>query len=193
MEDQFDLELGEDAFEHTASRIEPVISRSTLEAIDGSRRATSSVTTARSDCPASRVMRPWPISPPAPVMSTTGLRTPGIILKPHADSDRLVMFAGGIARRNSRRSLHEDDARRLRPHRRAGSPARRWRSIASSTTAPWAGSRTQLIDGTNLGTYLFEVRARTGRVIYSRGFASIYGEWETTSEVKTVHRSFHES
>ena len=26
----------------------------------------------------------------------------------------------------------------------------------------------------------------SGRVLYSRGFASIYGEWETTSEVKTV-------
>ena len=51
---------------------------------------------------------------------------------------------------------------------------------------PWPGSRTQFIDGTNLGKYLFEVRdASSGRVLYSRGFASIYGEWETTAEVKT--------
>ncbi len=58
----------------------------------------------------------------------------------------------------------------------------------------WAGSRTQLVDGSNLGKYFFEVREpASGRVLYSRGFASIYGEWETTSEVKTVHRSFHES
>ena len=58
----------------------------------------------------------------------------------------------------------------------------------------WAGSRTQLVDDTNLGKYLFEVRAKSvGSVLYSRGFASIYGEWETTPEVKTAQRTFHES
>jgi hypothetical protein len=59
---------------------------------------------------------------------------------------------------------------------------------------PWSGSLTQLVDRTNLGPYLFEVRDKSsGTLLYSRGFASIYGEWETTSEVKTAHRTFHES
>ena len=60
---------------------------------------------------------------------------------------------------------------------------------------PWAGSRTRLIDDTNLGPYLFEVIDRaTNRPIYSRGFASIYGEWETTDEARQeVARTFHES
>ena len=60
---------------------------------------------------------------------------------------------------------------------------------------PWAGSRTNLIDNTNLGPYYFEViDRRTNQPIYSRGFASIYGEWETTDEPKQgLHRSFHES
>lgn len=58
----------------------------------------------------------------------------------------------------------------------------------------WPGSRTQLIDDTNLGKYLFEVFDRaSGQVIYSRGFASIYGEWETTAEVRSRNRTFHES
>lgn len=58
----------------------------------------------------------------------------------------------------------------------------------------WAGSRTQLVDPTDLGTYLFEVHDKaTGAPLYSRGFGSIYGEWETTAEVKTAHRTFHES
>ncbi len=30
-------------------------------------------------------------------------------------------------------------------------------------------------------------------MLYSRGFASIYGEWETTDEAKTANRTFHES
>jgi hypothetical protein len=59
----------------------------------------------------------------------------------------------------------------------------------------WAGSRTALIDDTNLGAYYFEVIDRaTNRTVYSRGFASIYGEWETTDEARQgLHRSFHES
>lgn len=59
---------------------------------------------------------------------------------------------------------------------------------------PWAGSRTRLVDGLNLGKYLFDVIDRaTNQVIYSRGFASIYGEWETTPESRELHRTFHES
>ena len=58
----------------------------------------------------------------------------------------------------------------------------------------WAGSRTRLIDDLNLGKYLFEViDRRTNRTLYSRGFASIYGEWETTAEYRERYRTFHES
>ncbi|MGH9146887.1 MAG: peptidase M64 N-terminal domain-containing protein, partial [Vicinamibacterales bacterium] len=59
---------------------------------------------------------------------------------------------------------------------------------------PWPGSRTRLVDDLNLGKYLFEVIDRaTNRTIYSRGFASVYGEWETTPEYRKIHRSFSES
>lgn len=58
----------------------------------------------------------------------------------------------------------------------------------------WPGSRTQLVDAMNLGKYFFEVTdAASRRVLYSRGFASVYGEWETTAEAAKVHRTFHES
>ena len=59
---------------------------------------------------------------------------------------------------------------------------------------PWPGSPAQAIDSSNLGKYLFEVRdAKTKQLLYSRGFASIYGEWETTDEAKTSKRTFQES
>ncbi len=59
---------------------------------------------------------------------------------------------------------------------------------------PWPGSRTRLLDDLNLGKYFFEVTDRaTNRVLYSRGFSSIYGEWETIGEAKKVWRTFHES
>jgi hypothetical protein len=59
---------------------------------------------------------------------------------------------------------------------------------------PWPGNPAKNIDETNLGKYLFEVRDRTtNRLLYSRGFASIYGEWETTDEAKSINRTFGES
>jgi len=59
---------------------------------------------------------------------------------------------------------------------------------------PWPGSRTRLVDDTNLGESFFEVNDRgTGRTLYSRGFGSIYGEWITTPEFRGANRTFHES
>lgn len=59
---------------------------------------------------------------------------------------------------------------------------------------PWPGSRTRLVDATNYGEFMFEViDVASGRVVYSRGFSSIFGEWVTTPESKDEHRTFHES
>jgi hypothetical protein len=58
----------------------------------------------------------------------------------------------------------------------------------------WPGNPNRAIDDTNLGKYFFEVIERaSGRVLYSRGFASVYGEWETTAEAKQQERTFSES
>ena len=59
---------------------------------------------------------------------------------------------------------------------------------------PWPGNPSQAIDSSNTGKYLFEVRdVNTKQLLYSRGFASIYGEWETTDEAKSSKRTFQES
>ncbi len=59
---------------------------------------------------------------------------------------------------------------------------------------PWPGDLKKTIDDSNLGKYFFEVRDRaTGKVLYSRGFASVYGEWETTAEAQKLNRTFSES
>jgi IgA peptidase M64/peptidase M64-like protein len=59
----------------------------------------------------------------------------------------------------------------------------------------WPGSRVHLLDDTNLGKYLFEViDPATNQTVWSRGFSSIYGEWETTGEALAgTWRTLHES
>ena len=58
----------------------------------------------------------------------------------------------------------------------------------------WSGSKTQLIDELELGKYFFKVFDKeSGKLIYSRGFCSIYGEWETTPEAKENWGVYHES
>jgi len=58
----------------------------------------------------------------------------------------------------------------------------------------WAGSRTHLVDDTNLGAYLVRLfDAATNRLIFSRGFSSLFGEWRTTDEAKAISRTMHES
>jgi hypothetical protein len=58
----------------------------------------------------------------------------------------------------------------------------------------WAGSKIQLLDNLQLGPYFFEIMDKeSGQMIYSRGFANIFGEWQTTPEADQVWGTFHES
>jgi hypothetical protein len=58
----------------------------------------------------------------------------------------------------------------------------------------WPGDPQKSIDTTMRGKYFFEViDEATKKTIYSRGFASIFGEWETTAEAKAMNRTFSES
>src|SRR5258706_2126287 len=59
---------------------------------------------------------------------------------------------------------------------------------------PWPGNPARPIDVTNRGKYFFEIiDDASGQAVYSRGFSSIYGEWETTGEAKAMNRTFSES
>ena len=59
---------------------------------------------------------------------------------------------------------------------------------------PWPGSLSRTDDSLGLGHYRFEVlEPSTGRLLFARGYSSIYAEWETTPEAKTAHRTFRES
>jgi hypothetical protein len=58
----------------------------------------------------------------------------------------------------------------------------------------WAGSKTKVLDDLKLGLYFFEILDKSsGQLIYSRGFASIFGEWQTIPEAQEKWGTFHES
>lgn len=57
----------------------------------------------------------------------------------------------------------------------------------------FGGSKTQLTDPFNYGNFRYELYDSTGsRLIYSRGFCTLFQEWQTTAEAKNMERSFHE-
>lgn len=57
----------------------------------------------------------------------------------------------------------------------------------------FAGSRESLIDPFDYGNFKYEVfDATENRLIYSRGFCTLFQEWQTTSEAKSMERSFYE-
>jgi hypothetical protein len=59
---------------------------------------------------------------------------------------------------------------------------------------PWPGNPDRPIDDTNRGVNLFEVvDEASGKVVYSRGYATIFGEWRSTQEAASMQRSFQES
>lgn len=58
---------------------------------------------------------------------------------------------------------------------------------------PWPGHPSGYLDTSGTGLYRFQVLDASGEAVYSRGFNSIYGEWETTAEAGEVYRTFHES
>jgi len=58
----------------------------------------------------------------------------------------------------------------------------------------WPGSPKQFVDNLNRGKYRFIVQDKTSnKVLFTRSFSSIYGEWETTNEAQKIKRTFHES
>ncbi len=59
----------------------------------------------------------------------------------------------------------------------------------------WPGSTANLVDTLNLGEYMFRVfDAQSHQLIFSRGFSSIFNEWQTTNEALAgKYRTFSET
>src|SRR5690554_3108664 len=55
----------------------------------------------------------------------------------------------------------------------------------------WAGSKANLIDTFNYGLYRFIITDyASGKLIFTRGFNTLFQEWQTTAEAKNIDRMF---
>ncbi|PID87787.1 MAG: peptidase M64 [Bacteroidia bacterium] len=58
----------------------------------------------------------------------------------------------------------------------------------------WGGSKINLVDTFNFGDFFVEIYdVKSNKMIYSRGFSSLFYEWTDTEKVKNETRSFYES
>ncbi len=61
-------------------------------------------------------------------------------------------------------------------------------------TGTWAGSKKHLITPLNLGEYQVRLYdSASGELIYSRGYSTMFNEWQTTSAAKERYKTFHET
>jgi len=57
----------------------------------------------------------------------------------------------------------------------------------------YGGSLTNLVDPFHYGNLRYEIYdLESGTLIYSRGYGSLFQEWQTTAEAKNIERSFYE-
>lgn len=58
----------------------------------------------------------------------------------------------------------------------------------------WGGATVNLIDTTGYGNYFVKVYdVQSGKLIYSRGYNNLFGEWQTTTEARTTRKCYAES
>jgi IgA Peptidase M64/Peptidase M64 N-terminus len=77
-----------------------------------------------------------------------------------------------------------------------GNSHEEWFSLDRVVLEPleWPGNLNKSIDESQMGNYLFEVRERGGgKLLYSRAFNSVFGEWKETDEALHGNRTFSES
>jgi hypothetical protein len=71
-----------------------------------------------------------------------------------------------------------------------------WFTLDRTVLEPleWPGNPAKAIDESQLGNFIFEVREQaSGKLLYSRGFNSVFGEWRDTEEAQHANRTFSES
>ncbi|HYQ55911.1 MAG TPA: M64 family metallopeptidase, partial [Draconibacterium sp.] len=58
----------------------------------------------------------------------------------------------------------------------------------------WGGSKTNIIDTFNYGSYRYRIfDAASNNLIFSKGFSTLFQEWQTTADAKTNYKTFYQA
>ncbi len=58
----------------------------------------------------------------------------------------------------------------------------------------WGGTKTNLIDPFNYGSYRFRIfDVKSDSLIFSKGFSTLFQEWQTTAEAKKTNKTFYQA
>jgi len=58
----------------------------------------------------------------------------------------------------------------------------------------WAGNKTNLVDPFDYGSYRFRVfDLKSDSLIFSKGFSTLFQEWQTTAEAKQISRTYYQA
>ncbi|MCU0362996.1 MAG: IgA Peptidase M64 [Bacteroidales bacterium] len=65
--------------------------------------------------------------------------------------------------------------------------------VSMKEEGKWAGPVNKLTDPFNYGNFRYELYSMPeNRLVFQKGFSSLYQEWQTTAEAKNIERSFYE-
>ena len=66
--------------------------------------------------------------------------------------------------------------------------------LSVSCEPQWAGSKVNLVEPFSYGTFRFRITDEaSGEVIFSRGFCTLFQEWQTTEGAKTTYQAFDQA
>lgn len=66
--------------------------------------------------------------------------------------------------------------------------------VQAKTEPFWGGSKVNLLDKQGYGTYRFRVfDLKSDSLIFSKGFCTLFQEWQTTAEAKKISRTFYQA
>lgn len=91
-------------------------------------------------------------------------------------------------------SYFVDKTMRLDYIHRGDVSSEKFELVSAKPEGVWAGKTYHLTDPYQLGLYFYEVYdAATNKLLFSQGFCSVFGEWQTTAEAKEKTLPFKES
>ncbi|MCB8964089.1 MAG: peptidase M64 [Bacteroidales bacterium] len=91
-------------------------------------------------------------------------------------------------------SYFVDKTMRLDYIHRGDVSSEKFELVSAKPEGVWAGKTYHLTDPYQLGLYFYEVYdAATNKLLFSQGFCSVFGEWQTTAEAKIANKPFNES